>query len=141
MNYIQARDVIYKVFKDAWDLLGTPPGSYPAIYPDLPGEPPTSETVWARVTIRHADGKQASLAGENGARRWNRVGVLFIQVFAPVGDGLTAAYTAAQAVGDAYQAARGLDVWFRNIRVNEVGASGAFEQVNVLVDFSYDDVR
>lgn len=136
MNFADARDQMLKVFNDAWAPLG-----FPVVWSDVPGSAPTAETVWARVTVRHADGGQASLAGENGARRWNNAGVLFIQVFAPVGDGSTAAYSAAQTVANAYRDAKGLDVWFRNTRINEVGASGAFEQINVLTDFSYDDVR
>lgn len=136
MTFDEARDEMLAVFHAAWGPLG-----YPVVWTDLPEDVPQAETVWARVTVRHATGRQASLAGEQGARRWNRTGTLFVQVFAPVGDGSTAVYAAAQVVADAYQAARGLGVWFRNTRINEVGASGAFEQINVLTDFSYDDVR
>lgn len=136
MTFDEARDIILKVFKDAWDLTG-----FPVTWTDVPGSAPTSETVWARATIRHATGAQASLAGENGARRWARTGTVYIQVFAPVGDGSKAGYEAAQIVVNAFQASRHENVWFRDVRMNEVGTSGAFEQLNVLATFSYDDVR
>ena len=136
MKFEEARDAIFKVFLDAWDATG-----YPVTWTDVASEINNSETVWARVVLRHADGGQASLGGEIGSKRWERSGILFVQVFAPVGDGSTAAYNAAQLVADAFQSVIGSDVWFRNVRINEVGSNGAFEQINVLVNFFYDDVR
>jgi hypothetical protein len=136
MTFDEARDIILGFFKAAWD-----PTGFPAVYTDVPGSVPTSETVWARATIRHATGNQGSLAGDQATRRWNRTGTVFIQVFAPVGDGSKAGYDAAQLVVNAFQAARHPNVWFRDVRMNEAGTSGAFEQLNVLATFSYDDVR
>lgn len=137
MSYSEARDAMLKVFMDAWVPLG-----FPAVFTDVPGEVPTTQTTWARATLRHADGGQASLTGPiNGCVRWNNEGTIWIQVFAPVGDGSSAAYDAAHVVAVAYQGARDQEVWFRNVRINEVGTRGAFEQINVLIDFTYDDVR
>lgn len=130
----QARDVILGIFKAAWD-------PRVAVYDDVPGNIPTSETVWARATIRHATGRQSSLGGDIGSRRFTDRGTVFVQVFAPVGDGSTACYEAAREVQNAFRDARNPDVWFRDVRMNEVGADGAFEQINVLATFSYDDVR
>lgn len=132
----RAQDIILGVFKTAWDTTG-----FPAVYTDVPGEKPTSETVWARATIRHATGRQTSLAGDVGTRRFTDKGTVFVQVFAPVGDGSTACYAAARLVQNAFRDAKGLDVWFTDARMNEVGSDGAFEQINVLATFSYDDVR
>lgn len=136
MTFDEARDIILGVFKAAWD-----PTGFPAVWADVPGSASTSETVWARATIRHATGRQASLAGADGARRWSRTGTVYIQVFAPVGDGSKAGYEAAQIVVNAFQASRHSNVWFKDVRMNEAGTSGAFEQLNVLATFSYDDVR
>ncbi len=138
MNYDEARDQILGVFKAAWDTT-----EYAAIYPDVPDEVPQGEEgeAWARASVIHANGHQASLAGENGARRWQRDGIVTIQIFARVGDGLTKAYELAQLVSDAFQDAKNLGVWFRNVRIKEVGNSGAFEQINVLANFTYDQVR
>lgn len=132
----EAVDAIGKVFKDAWDTTG---GT--AVYDDLPGSIPSDDvTLWARLTIRHATGGQASLAGDAGKRRWRKEGIASIQVFAPMGDGGQASRNAAAAVVNAFQDAK-LDVWFRNTRMTEVGASGAFFQTNVFTTFSYDEVR
>jgi hypothetical protein len=93
------------------------------------------------LSLRHATARQVSLANDVGQKRWNPTGTLWIQIFAKVGDGLATAYSLAQTVVDAYRVARGGAVWYRNPRLNEVGTTGGHEQINVLVDFSYDDVR
>lgn len=136
MNTNDARDQILGVFKTAWDTTG-----FPARYTDVPGGIPDEESPWARALVRHLTGRQASLAGEGGARRWRETGIVLVQVFAPVGDGSVRVYNLAQLIKNAYRDAKNLDVWFRNTRMKEVGASGGFEQVNVTTDFIYDDVR
>ena len=137
LSFNEARDQILKVFADAWGTTG-----YPARYSDAADSVPTTKTIWARATLQHADGGQASLSGPiNGCVRHERIGTVFVQIFAPVGDGLTAAYDAAQIVANAFEHARNLNAWFRRVRINEVGTNGGFEQINVLADFTYDDVR
>ena len=137
ITYDQGRDAILAPFKAVWvDGL-----NYPAQYTDRNGgEPPTTQTPWARAIVRHVNGNQASLSCENGQARWGSQGTLYIQVFAPIGDGSKAAYDAAQALAQAYRGTRSDLVWFRNIRINEVGTSGAFEQVNFICEFQYDDI-
>ena len=141
-SFNEARDHMLKVFKDAWD-----PTGFPAIYPKKANEPDTggdtpSANVWARATIRHADGFQASLTGPlEELKRHRRIGVVTIQVFGKVGDGSTAAYDAAQIVANAFEKSRDIPVWFRRVRINEIGTRGAFDQINVLANFTYDDVR
>lgn len=131
----EAIDAIGKVFKDAWDTTG---GA--AVYDDLPGSVPATEGLWARLTVRHGDGRQASLAGDGPARRWRNDGIVMIQVFAPMGDGGTAARAAAHVLMTAFRLAK-LEVWFRATRMREIGASGAFYQINVSTTFTYDEVR
>lgn len=142
LTYKQAREVMCQVFKTAWDTTAVlPAGPFPALYPDVPGDVPDSVTVWARVTLRHATGGRASLSGPiNGCVTHNRGGVGIIQIFAPVGGGMNEAYDAAQLVANAYEDAN-VDVWFRNVRVNEIGTKGNSEQINVLFDFSYHETR
>lgn len=133
----QARDIMLKVVKDAWDTTG-----YPMVYTDVPDTVTPSNSVWARVTIRHGTGNQASLTGcINGVKRWKNEGIIFVQVFAPVGDGSSLAYDAAQIVLNAFRDSTETEVWFRKSRINEIGNSGAFEQINVLSDFTYDEIR
>jgi hypothetical protein len=136
MNYLQARDFMLSVFKQAWDTTGLF-----AAYDDLPASKPSGQSAWARASITHATGGQGSLSNESGVRRWDRTGVLSVQVFAPVGDGIKTCYALATLVSSAFESSQGSDVWFRNVRLNEAGVDGAFYQINVLADFSYEDVR
>lgn len=134
MTYEEARDNIYSIFHAVWD------SEWPVVWGDLPATVPSEETPWARVVLKHTNGHQTTLAGESGTRRFGRFGILAVKIFVPVGGGQTKAYQLAQMVSNAYEDAR-LDVWFRNTRIREQGASGAFEQVDVLTDFSFDEVR
>ena len=136
LTALEARDVILGIFKAAWDGTG-----YIAQYNDKTGEIGTSEAPWARATLQHTTGSQSSLTGASGTKRFTETGLVFIQVFAPVGDGSTRCYELAQLVKNAYRDARHLEVWFRNVHLEEVGISGAFDQINVISTFSYDEVR
>jgi hypothetical protein len=136
MTSEEAVDAILDIFKAVWDLTG-----FSAVYSDKPGTAPVSETIWARATVQHATGGQSSLGNEAGARRFTAEGTVFVQVFSPIGDGRTSGYKAAEIVQNAYRDARHPNVWFRNVRIVEVGDNGAFTQTNVLVTFSYDTVR
>jgi len=135
MTLQEARDAMLGVFKTYWDTTG-----FTALYPDVPGAVPTTDVVWARATIKHALRRQSSLTGGLGQIKYENQGILIIQVFAPIGEGSKRAYQYGMNVVHAYEDAR-LDVWFRNVHLNEVGNSGAFEQVNVVADFNYDEVR
>lgn len=130
----QARDEMLAVFKAAWDTTG-----FVAVYSDVPGTAPTSEQAWARVSVRHATGGQTGLSPTT-LKRFTQSGTLIVQVFAPVGDGLSKVYELAQLLLLAYSQSRG-SVWYRRMRIQEVGNDGAFEQINFITDFTYDDQR
>lgn len=136
MSPNEARDEMLAIFKIIWDDQG-----YTAVYTDVAGSPPVASKPWARPTIKHALGGQASLSSDVGTQIYTQVGTLFIQVFAPAGDGGTEANRLAQLLLVAYSIARGGSVWYRNQRLKNIGSDGAFENVNVLIDFTYDDTR
>jgi hypothetical protein len=134
VTFDEARDAMLAVFKAAWD-------PKPAHYVDVTGSvPPTDPVVWARVKIKHVDGRQGSLTGGLGTTIYDRLGFVWIQVFAPVGDGMKLGYAASQSLVNAYQAERG-SIWYRNVRMSEMGPDGAFERFDVKADFEYRDVR
>lgn len=134
MTFLQARDAMFGIFRAAWGNAG------PVAYPLLPFTTPSARQAYAKLTLRHSNGRQGSLGGELGQRRFDRSGILRIQIFAPVGDGMVSAYQLAQIIANAFEDAK-LAVWFRNTRILEMGASGASEQVDVLTDFFYEEVR
>ena len=143
LSFNDARDHMLKPFKEVWDILGHPV-VYTSVKPteQASGGDAPSAPVWARVTIRHADGFQSSLTGPlEEVKRNTNIGTLHIQVFGELGDGSTAAYDAAGAIAKAYRKSRNNPVWFRRVRINEIGTKGPYDQINVLADFSYDQVE
>lgn len=130
-----AVDAMSAIAADAWVAAGM--NMTRVVWDDLPGTVPNGEQPWARVTIRH-DGGPTRAFGESGAL-YSNTGTLFMQIFTPMGGANMQARELAHAVVTAYRKARNEGVTFRNTRFKEVGSSGAFEQTNVLTDFSYDD--
>lgn len=104
---------------------------------------PTSDDTWLRVSLLHATGRQSSLAGADGVRRWNRTGFISVQCFAPLARGsVQRATRLACVVRDALQGKQTAScVWFRNPRVNEVGEDKDWFNVNATIDFDYDELR
>ncbi|UIS73811.1 structural protein [Pseudoxanthomonas phage PW916] len=104
---------------------------------------PTSTDIWLRVSLQHVTGRQSSLAGEDGVRRWNRTGFISVQCFAPLARGsVQAATKLACVVRDALQGKQTAScVWFRNPRINEVGEDKDWFNVNATIDFDYDELR
>jgi hypothetical protein len=136
-TFITARDDMYAVLRAAWTG-----GDATIAWPDVPFEIPTTEIAWVRVKLIHATGNQATLSGGNGVQRYTRKGTLWAQVFAPLGDGGTQCYTLAETLVKAFEGVSTPNgVWFRNQRLNEIGESGAFTQNNVLIDFTYDELK
>lgn len=99
------------------------------------------DTAWAVSTIRHVAGRQKTLGGV-GNRAFQRTGIIFLQIFTRVGNGLHESYQLAKVMSDAFEGKSSLNgVWFRNVRINEAGKDGAFSQSNVTVEFQYNEVK
>lgn len=136
MNFEQATDEILTILKDAWDETG-----YPMYHEDLQTVRETSNSPWATSVIRHASSRQATLGGI-GQRSFLRVGVLIVSVFIQRGNGLSEAYQLAKLVAEAFEGKSSPNgVWFRNVRVNEIGPDGTFFQTNILIDFEYHETK
>lgn len=104
------------------------------------GEKPATEVGYVRPTLRHADGRQASLAGLKGMNKYRQLGTLWVGVFTPIGTGLSENYDLCHEFVKAFRKVSTEHcVFFRNHRIREVGASGSFYHINTLIDFEYDD--
>lgn len=127
----QARDEMTALFEAAWSPRAV-------LWDGVGGKPPNTRVPWARFTIRHSDGGSAAI----GNRRFRREGTIFIQLYAPVGDGLSALDPLTKIAMDAYegQSTAG-GAWFRDVRSREIGPDGDWYQVNVLVDFEYHEIK
>lgn len=104
---------------------------------------PGPNDTWARVSLMHVTGRQSSLAGVDGVRRWNRTGFISVQCFAPLARGsVQRATQLACVVRDALQGKQTAScVWFRNPRISEVGEDKDWFNVNAIIDFDYDELR
>lgn len=141
-----ARDEIYGALKATWDA-DTPAvngGLVPELFYD--GVPrlldPAADVAYAEIYVRHSGGRQASLAGELGRRRFTKSGIVTVAVFAPIvkAGGLTLADELAKVAKKAFEGkATASAVWFRNVRAVEVGVTAAWYHVNVFAEFEYDE--
>ena len=137
----QARDEVLTKFKEAWEADATS-ADVPILYNDVAQDVPDSGS-WARVTVRHLDGYQATLAGAVGVRRFRHEGVVTVQIFTPFSDGLVESDALAEIAKNAFEGEVTTPgrVIFRRVRLNEVGQTGQWFQVNVLANFEYDEIR
>ena len=96
---------------------------------------------WVRLNIRHEDRFMAAFTPET-RKRYTATGTVTAQIFSPRGDGLKVGGDAAMVVRNAFE---GQDtpggIEFKNVRIREVGPSGTWYQINVLADFTYDEMR
>lgn len=137
LTYKEAKNEILDIFKAAWD-----PTGYPVHYEAVREDRSTDQNPWAVVTLQHAAGFQSTLNGANGTRTFTRLGFVTVQIFKPSGKGLQEAYDLAKVVSDAFEGtATPGGVWFRDVRLNEVGRDGEFFQMNVVAEFRYDEVK
>jgi len=130
-----AVDQMLALFHTMWSQLG-----HPAHYPNTKFELPDESRTWARIVVQHAVARQSSLTGGLGKSKYKSAGTLFIQLFTPVNVG--ADYALCNQVTSVYvKAVTEGCIWFKNVRINEIGQDGAFYQTNVVVDFSYEMVK
>lgn len=136
LTYEQAVDEILTIFKTAWDTT-----TYDVFYQSVKTSRGSSTDPWAVVSISHAGGFQATLSGVTGSKTYRRQGELEVHIFTAVGKGLQEFYNLAKVVTDAYEGSSTGGVWFRNVRINEIGRDGEFVQNRVVVDFQYDEIK
>lgn len=135
-----ARDEIVSHFTTLWNAQ-TPPIPlllYDDKHTDLP-----NDASYARITVRHSEMDQRSVGGNVGNRRFRRFGVVTVQIFTIAGDGLQESDRLATIAHNAFEGQKtGEDrVFFRNVRINEIGQEGPWFQSNVIVDFDWDTVK
>lgn len=134
----EARDTILTVFKTAWDA-ATPP--FPVVYQDEPTQKPTTLTPWARVKVEHVTGRQRTLCGSDGNMRFTREGIMWVQIFSPMGLGQFNSDALAEVILLALEGARFDGGFFKRVRINEIGSDGAWYCTNVVADFEWDQIH
>jgi hypothetical protein len=136
LTYKQAIDDIQTIFLNA-----ITPSGVKVHWENVRDQRDPSEDPWVQFVIRHASGRQASLGGV-GNRDFERQGTAIAAVFVPIGKGLSESYSLAKTVADAYEGVTSPNgVWFRNVRIQEIGRDGEFHQTQVLAEFSYYETK
>ena len=148
-TYDVARDEIQAEFNTAW-VSNTPAVTPDSLVPEVfwqgaaePEEKP-AKLPWARVAIQHNVAGQGALSNAAGSRLWERFGFVTIQIFVPLelGQGLSLDAQLATIAKNAYEGKHtASSVWFRNVRINEVGEEGVWFRTDVIADFTYDEVK
>jgi len=104
--------------------------------------PPSGQQPWGRIILRHTESGQTSLAGADGRRRFTRMGVLQMNIFEPVGQGMGAATDLPEIMKNAYEGITTAGgVIFSDVTIREIGENGDFYQTNVTASFEYDEVK
>lgn len=142
-----ARDECQGLFATSWAALSPAAvgGSAPRI--EWQGvdalSPPPANLAFARHFVRHGPSRQTTF-GTSGNRRFTRVGLVTVQVYTPLanGGGLSLCEKLGIIARNTYEGvgtASGL--WFRNVRLQEVGPSGPHYQFSLTAEFQYDEQR
>lgn len=140
LTVAQARDEITELFTSAWQAHA--PGPPPVYYDDVVASEPPAGKAWARLNVKHTLGQQSTIGNPIGNSLFRRDGLVTVQIFAPAGQGLKLADQLAKVALDAFEgkSTQG-GVWFRKVRVKEIGPDRAWFNINVLAEFNYDEAK
>ncbi len=105
--------------------------SIPVQYDNMDFDPPDS--IWARLAIRLGASQVTTVVGN-----YRVTGILWVQLFSPLGDGLGAVYGQAKVVKDTFDTKVVCDMKFRAAKVEHIGRTRKWYQTNVSVPFTLD---
>lgn len=134
----EARDAILTLFKETWDDIAP---TFPVVYQDEPTQKPATLTPWCRVKLEHVTGRQRTLCGSVGDMRFTREGILWIQVFSPMGLGQFNSDAIIDGLLLVFERGRFDGGYFFDVAVKEIGPSGDWWQVNLTCPFTYDHIH
>lgn len=142
-NLSDADEEMAELFRQAWEV----EAGYKCDWPNHKSADHQEDETWARWALDYVAGDQTSF-GKTGQRKFEKVGLIYIDVFTPLGMGLKNARDAAQVALFAYEGKRTpSDVWFRNVRIDSEGhgRGGGREKswwtTTVVAEFIYEHLR
>ena len=134
MSYAAAHKVIRGNLADWWE----------ANYPHVPLAWDNDDTLppktgfWCKAYLLSGDARLAGLGGEPSARLWRVVGVLVVQVFTPLQQGVADAEELVTQLAKNFQGRTLNSVLFREVRFNKIGEGDAFIQHNISTSYQFD---
>jgi hypothetical protein len=139
----QADKEMAELFRQAWVVTA----GYKCEWPNHKEIEHAANEIWARWHIDYTGGGQETL-GAPGHRRFTKTGLIYIDVYTPLGTGLASAREASEIAIAAYEGKRTPnDVWFRNVRIETeghghgTGKNKAWWTTLVIAEFTYDYLR
>ena len=145
-TYAEARDEIYGLFKTA--LEASPWNTTRVIYPNVetdaldstPDVATQDPDDWIRASVTHYAGRQTTIGGP--LKRFERLGAFRAEIYVARSRGMTRADAIAKVVSDAFEGQNtSSGIWFRNVRMDEIGPDGIWFRVDVIADFRYDEIK
>jgi len=148
-TYDEARNQIFGLFKAAWDANTTAVAGY---VPEVRyqgkevGTVPDSTKHWARISTQSVLETQATLSTcveESGKSRYESSGLVFVQLFAPknVATAYDIGTKLAQIARNAFRGKKTTgQVWFRNVRINNLEPEALLYRFNVVAEYEYDEI-
>jgi hypothetical protein len=143
----EAVDEILERFNSVWNSTG-----HPVVWQDVPIEPELQKmidgadgveiTPYARVTVRSNRRRQVTM-GQQGARKFEGNGVLFVEIFTPTGDGLVNTRELAGLVSDAFETPNlsSFHTWYGEVRTQENGSEGLWSRITVTAEWTYEQIK
>lgn len=95
---------------------------------------------WVRLTSRLSVSGQRSL-GQQTNRKFDRNGIIFGQVFSPINQGSSAGTALAKQIEDLFEGERFNGVVCQNSIIRDIGPDGEWYQLQVEIDFMYEEVK
>jgi hypothetical protein len=115
-------------------------GQFPIALDNQKFTKPDTPTKWARLSIIFNTGSQFSL-GKVGNRRFQRLGLVIVQIFTPANSGTNDNDTLAKSVVDLFDGVRISDLSLYSGRVTTVGNDGEYYQQNAVIEFDFQEIR
>jgi len=110
----------------------------PTQYDNDPTEPDKTN-LWCRLTMVDGDSNQVSL-GSPGSNLHRTVGILYAQLFIPVGTGDKVIRAMAKKIYDKFLGLTDFGVRYKTPSIRKVGRDGSYWQLNVNCPFYTDDI-
>jgi len=144
----QATDEMQEFFRLAWEAVDWPQLGFAEAPPvkwqgtDADKEIPTHvpSATWTAI---HSNEEQGSLSDDQGNRRYNTMGMIAVQCFGPMkeGTGFTVAQRMAIIAKKVYRGKRTANcIWFKNVRITEIGLDAGRYIFNMYAEFHYNEV-
>lgn len=113
-----------------------------AIWDDTKKAVPTNGSVkWCRVSMRHRNGRRASLGRAGGKAKHTQSGFIFVEIYTPREDGLANSDIYSAAFAEELRNFSDGDIWIRDVSEIEVGEDGNWYRADVIAEFEYDLIQ